>query len=179
MRAEAIPGALLPATASKVAIGSLLIREAGPKDLPAIVALRMALLREHAHNTIYSRLRPDADSRAEKLFAAQLRSPNEVIFLADMGGETVGVLRCIQSIGSPLLDPAQYGYVSSVYVVPRARERGVLRALLAAADRWCADRGLDEMRLHNAADNPLANAAWEALGFEVVEHLRVRKLASR
>lgn len=179
VRAEAIPGALLPATASKVAIGSLLIREAGPKDLPAIVALRMALLREHAHNTIYSRLRPDADSRAEKLFAAQLRSPNEVIFLADMGGETVGVLRCIQSIGSPLLDPAQYGYVSSVYVVPRARERGVLRALLAAADRWCADRGLDEMRLHNAADNPLANAAWEALGFEVVEHLRVRKLASR
>lgn len=177
--AEAIPGALLPATASKVAIGSLLIREAGPKDLPAIVALRMALLREHAHNTIYSRLRPDADARAEKLFAAQLRSPNEVIFLADMGGETVGVLRCIQSIGSPLLDPAQYGYVSSVYVVPRARERGVLRALLAAADRWCADRGLDEMRLHNAADNPLANAAWEALGFEVVEHLRVRKLASR
>jgi ribosomal protein S18 acetylase RimI-like enzyme len=177
--AEAIPGAVLPATASKVAIGSLLIREAGPKDLPAIVALRMALLREHAHNTIYSRLRPDADSRAEKLFAAQLRSPNEVIFLADMGGETVGVLRCIQSIGSPLLDPAQYGYVSSVYVVPRARERGVLRALLAAADRWCADRGLDEMRLHNAADNPLANAAWEALGFEVVEHLRVRKLASR
>jgi ribosomal protein S18 acetylase RimI-like enzyme len=51
--------------------------------------------------------------------------------------------------------------------------------LLAAADRWCAERGLDEMRLHNAADNPLANAAWEALGFEVVEHLRVRKLTSR
>ena len=178
-RAEAIPGARYPATPSKAAIGPLVIREAGPRDLPAIVALRMALLREHAHNTIYSRLRPDADSRAEKLFAAQLRSPNEVIFLADMGGETVGVLRCIQSIGSPLLDPAQYAYVSSVYVVPRARERGVLRALLAAADRWCADRGLDEMRLHNAADNPLANAAWEALGFEVVEHLRVRKLASR
>ena len=178
-RAEAIPERRFPATASKVAIGPLVIREAGPTDLPAIVALRMALLREHAHNTIYSRLRPDADARAEKLFAAQLRSPNEVLFLADLGGETVGVLRCIQSIGSPLLDPAQYAYVSSVYVVPRARERGVLRALLAAADRWCADRGLDEMRLHNAADNPLANAAWEALGFEVVEHLRVRKLASR
>jgi aminoglycoside 6'-N-acetyltransferase I len=63
-----------------------------------------------------------------------------------------------------------------VYVVPKARERGVLRALLGAADAWCAERGLDEMRLHNAADNPLANAAWEALGFEVVEHLRVRSL---
>jgi GNAT superfamily N-acetyltransferase len=101
------------------------------------------------------------------------------VFLADLSGETVGVLRCIHSSGSPLLDPPQYAYVSSVYVVPKARERGVLRALLAAADEWCLDRGLDEMRLHNAADNPLANAAWEALGFEVAEHLRVRSLKRR
>ena len=79
----------------------------------------------------------------------------------------------------PLLDPAQYAYVSSVYVLPNARERGVLHAMLAAADAWCVERGLDEMRLHNAADNPLANAAWEALGFEVVEHLRVRSLGPR
>ena len=139
----------------------------------------MALLREHAHNTIYRRLRADADARAAKLFAAQIQSPNEVIFLAEVDGECVGILRCIHSSGSPLLDPAQYGYVSSVYVVPKARERGVLRALLGAADAWCAERGLDEMRLHNAADNPLANAAWEALGFEVVEHLRVRSLKPR
>jgi ribosomal protein S18 acetylase RimI-like enzyme len=47
------------------------------------------------------------------------------------------------------------------------------------AEQWCSDRGLEEMRLHNAADNPLANAAWEALGFEVVEHLRVRSLKQR
>jgi ribosomal protein S18 acetylase RimI-like enzyme len=152
------------------------IRRATQGDLPSIVALRMALLREHAHNKIYSRLRPDADARAAKLFAAQLQSPNEVIFLAEIDGECVGILRCIHSAGSPLLDPAQYGYISSVYVAPKARERGVLRALLGAADTWCAERGLDEMRLHNAADNPLANAAWEAVGFEVVEHLRVRSL---
>jgi GNAT superfamily N-acetyltransferase len=136
----------------------------------------MALLREHAHNKIYSRLRIDADARAAKLFAAQLQSPNEVIFLAEIDGECVGILRCIHSAGSPLLEPAQYGYVSSVYVVPKVREQGVLRTLLSAADEWCKERGIDEMRLHNAADNPLANAAWEALGFEVVEHLRVRSL---
>ena len=157
----------------------LSVRRAAIGDLAAIVALRMALLREHAHNAIYGRLRTDADARAAKLFAAQLQSPNEVIFLAELAGECVGVLRCIQSTGSPLLEPAQYAYVSSVYVMPKARERGVLKRLLAAAERWCADRGLDEMRLHNAADNPLANAAWDALGFEVVEHLRVRSLRKR
>ena len=169
-----VPASRIPHAASRISV-----RQATAKDLPSILALRLALLREHSHNAIYGRLRPDAEPRAAKLFAAQLQSPNEVIFLAELGGEAVGVLRCIHSAGSPLLDPPQYAYISSVYVVPRAREQGVLRSLLAAADDWCVDRGLDEMRLHNAADNPLANAAWEALGFEVVEHLRVRSLKPR
>ena len=173
------PTPAIPASRFPLPASGLSVRQATAHDLPAILALRLALLREHSHNAIYGRLRPDAEPRAAKLFAAQLQSPNEVIFLAEMGGEAVGVLRCIHSAGSPLLDPPQYAYVSSVYVVPRAREQGVLRALLAAADDWCADRGLDEMRLHNAADNPLANAAWEALGFEVAEHLRVRSLKPR
>jgi ribosomal protein S18 acetylase RimI-like enzyme len=170
------PAFTAPASAGRPAI---VVRRAGQIDLDAILALRMALLREHSHNAIYGRLRPDAEPRAAKLFAAQLQSPNEVLFLADVSGQPVGVLRCIHSSGSPLLDPAQYAYVSSVYVLPAAREQGVLRALLTAAEQWCADRGLEEMRLHNAADNPLANAAWEALGFEVVEHLRVRSLRPR
>ena len=169
-------GQPLPASRFPLPASRLRVRSASLSDLPAILALRMALLREHAHNAIYGRLRPDAESRAAKLFAAQLQSPNEVIFLAEDRGEAVGILRCIHSSGSPLLDPPQYAYVSSVYVVPKERERGVLRALLTAADKWCLDRGLEEMRLHNAADNPLANAAWDALGFEVVEHLRVRSL---
>jgi ribosomal protein S18 acetylase RimI-like enzyme len=169
-----VPASRIPHAASRISV-----RQATAKDLPSILALRLALLREHSHNAIYGRLRPDAEPRAAKLFAAQLQSPNEVIFLAELGGEAVGVLRCIHSAGSPLLDPPQYAYISSVYVVPRAREQGVLRSLLAAADDWCVDRGLDEMRLHNAADNPLANAAWEALGFEVAEHLRVRPLKPR
>jgi ribosomal protein S18 acetylase RimI-like enzyme len=180
-RRDRVVGTTLNGSDSRlpVADARVVVRRAGASDLPAILSLRMALLREHAHNAIYGRLRPDAEARASKLFAAQLQSQNEVIFLADMGGETVGILRCIHSTGSPLLEPSQYAYVSSVYVVPKARERGVLRALLSSADAWCADRGLDEMRLHNAADNPLANAAWEALGFDVVEHLRVRSLKRR
>ena len=51
-------------------------------------------------------------------------------------------LRVVESIGSPLLEPARYAYVSSVYVRPESRRRGVLRALLAEAERWCRARGL-------------------------------------
>jgi GNAT superfamily N-acetyltransferase len=103
----------------------------------------------------------------------QLESPKEVTWLAERGGVAVGILRCVESDGSPLLEPDAYAYVSSVYVLPQARRAGVLRLLLRRASSWCAERGLDEIRLHSVSGSD-ANAAWDALGFEVVEQLRLR-----
>jgi GNAT superfamily N-acetyltransferase len=152
------------------------VRQASVRDLEAVVSLRVALLREHPGHPIYGRLRTDVDDRARQLFADQLRSPMEAIFLADLAGETAGILRCVESMGSPLLEPARYAYVSSVYVRPELRRRGVLRAMVVAADRWARDRRLEQMRLHNVAGSELAERAWTALGFEVVEQVRVREL---
>src|SRR5690606_37681937 len=111
-----------------------------------------------------------------RLFADQLANRSEVTYLAEREGEVVGILRCMVAHNSPLLLPDRYGYIASVYVRPAARRRGVLRALMDAAERWCERRGLAELRLHNASDNALAEATWPALGFEVAEVLRVRTL---
>ena len=155
---------------------ALRIREGTLADLETVVVLRLALLREHAANRIYSRLRPDAPQRARRLFAAQLASPQEVTFLAERGGDVVGILRCVESAGSPLLFPDRYGYVSSVYVRPEARRGGVLKQLLAAAERWCRQRGLDELRLHSTIEGESGNRAWSALGFEVAEYSRTKRI---
>ena len=148
------------------------VRPATPADLAFVVELRMALLREHGSNPIYARLRADAPERARRIFSAQLSSPNERIFLAEAAGTVIGIIRCVESTGSPLLDPARYAYISSAYVRPEARRQGALRALVAAARNWCAERGLDEARLHSVADDEGSNRAWDALGFEIVEHMR-------
>jgi GNAT superfamily N-acetyltransferase len=152
------------------------VRPALPRDLAAVVALRVALLREHPDHPIYGRLRTEIDRRARELFAAQLRATTETILLAELGDEVVGILRCVESIGSPLLDPARYAYVSSAYVRPDVRRRGVLRALLAEVERWCRARGLDQMRLHNVAGSEAAEGAWDALGFAIVEQVRLRTI---
>lgn len=152
------------------------VRVATIADLDAIVALRLALLREYADHPIYGRLRPDAERHARPLFAAQLSTPGEVMFLAMRGDEAVGILRCVETHTSPLLLPERYAYVSSVYVRPPERRQGVLRSLLAEADRWCRARGLGEMRLHNVGANDSAREAWASLGFEVVEQVRLRRL---
>ena len=162
-----------PATREALAIR---VRAATTKDLEAVVELRVALLREHPDHPIYGRVRSDVVAKARDLFGAQLRSTMECIFIAESGHEAVGVLRCVESIGSPLLEPARYAYVSSAYVRPGFRRRGILRALVGAADQWARTRGLDQMRLHNVTGNEAAEGAWQALGFGEVEQVRVRAL---
>jgi GNAT superfamily N-acetyltransferase len=156
----------------------VIVRRATSRDLDAVVALRLALLREYPDHPIYGRLRSDAESRARPLFASQLDADSEAIFLAEESDSAVGLLRCVDTAASPLLVPERYCYVSSVYVRPDRRRQGVLQRLIEAARAWCQERGLSEMRLHNVGTRASAAAAWDALGFEVVEQVRVMRLAS-
>jgi len=110
------------------------------------------------------------------LFADQLASTTETLILAEDGGEAVGILRCADIEGSPLLLPERYAYISSAYVTPQWRHRGVLTQLLASAEEWAAARGLTDMRLSAASDSESALAAWRALGFVQAEQLQVRAL---
>lgn len=173
------PRAAVPHDAHAGATGDVVVRAATPADLDVVVALRLALLREHGGNVVYGRLREDAPARARTLFRDQLASSQEVTWLAVRAADDapLGILRCMEGRGSPLLDPPRYGYVASVYVVPEARRAGVMRRLLAHAEAWSRERGLDELRLHAASDNAAGVAAWQAVGFGIAEHLLVRKLA--
>ena len=155
------------------------VRPAPLDDLATIVELRLALLREYADHPIYGNLRDDVTERAFELYRTQLMSPLELLLLAERAGRVVGIMRCVDLPASPLLLPERYCYVSSVFVRPAERKRGVLRALMRFAEAWCADRGLTEMRLHNSTSNATARSAWQALGFEVVEEVRRRPLPGR
>lgn len=150
------------------------VRRAEPSDLATVVSLRLALLREYGGHPLYAELHHDVVDRAFDLYHAQIVAADERLFLAELGGQAVGILRAADVRGSSLVLPERYCYVSSVYVVPSARRRGVMRALVRAAEAWCDERGLGEMRLHNASSSRVAVAAWSALGFAVVEQVRRR-----
>lgn len=152
------------------------VQRASVDDLATVVELRMALLREYADHPIYGRLRKDADARARGVFEHQILSPDQAILLAAREGQVVGIARCVDTKGSPLLVPDRYCYVTSVYVRPEHRRCGVLSALMRAVEDWARQRGLTEMRLHNSARNGLARAAWDQLGFEVNEEVRLKQI---
>ncbi|MGH7669302.1 MAG: GNAT family N-acetyltransferase [Gemmatimonadaceae bacterium] len=151
------------------------VRHAVAADLDTVVAFRLALIREYEGHAIYGRVHPEADVRAPRLCEEQLASSRDAFFLAESHGTAVGMLRCTESHASPLLLPERFAYLSSAYVVPRWRRHGVLRTLLARAERWCAARGLTEMRLHNVAGG-VAATTWASLDFDAVEEVRARRL---
>lgn len=154
----------------------MIVRRATSADLETVIALRIALLREYGDHPIYGRLREDAEQRARLVFGSQLDASNEVIFIAEESHQPMGLIRCVESMASPLLIPDRYCYVSSAYVIPQHRRHGVMKALLARAVEWCHERGLTEMRLHNVGTSRTSAATWDSLGFEVVEQVRVRRL---
>jgi GNAT superfamily N-acetyltransferase len=153
----------------------IIVRPAGLHDIETIVRFRIALLKEHAQNPIYGRLRDDAAERAHRTTPMYLASGREITWIAMDDKIPVGMLRCIEGRGSPLLRPARFGYIASVFVVASHRRRGILHQLVDAATVWCRARGIHEMRLHSTPENDAANAAWERLGFVTVEYLRRRE----
>lgn len=155
---------------------ALTVRAARPFDLDTVVALRLALLREHQDNPLFERLHPDAEVRARDLYRTHLASPDQIILLAERDSAPIGILRCVHAVSSPLLLPEAYGYMSSAYVIPRERRTGILKALFDEAVRWCGERGLSELRLYVSVGDEAARSAWSALGFTAVEELRVHRL---
>jgi GNAT superfamily N-acetyltransferase len=151
------------------------VRRATIADLDTVIELRLALLREYGDHPIYGRLHPDADMRARPLFLQQIQAPDQGIFLAAREGHIAGIARGVDTKGSPLLMPDRYCYVTSVYVRPGDRRHGVLAALMREIESWAAQRGLTEMRLHNSTLNAATRSAWDQLGFEINEEVRLRQ----
>lgn len=150
------------------------VRQAGIADLDAIAALRVALLREERSNPLFTRPHPDAAGRALRLTRTQLGTPGQAFFVATRRDAVVGILRCRVARRTPLVADARQGVVTTAYVVPAERRRGVLRALVQAAERWCRRHRLSGMRLQCAVDNEGARRAWESMGFQPAELLYLR-----
>ena len=154
----------------------VVVRRATLEDLDQVVALRLALLREEKRNPFFANPHPDAESRAVELTRGELSAPGEVILVASIEDAIVGMLRCRLVRRMPLVAGDRQAVVTTVYVVPAQRRRGVLSALLNSADRWCRRQGVTDMRLQCALTNDAGRKAWESLGFRPAETLYFRAI---
>lgn len=62
-------------------------------------------------------------------------------------------------------------FLEGIYVLPRARRKGIARKLVEAVASWALEVGCSELASDALLENELGQAVHKALGFAVTEHV--------
>ncbi|MCD9197391.1 GNAT family N-acetyltransferase [Aeromicrobium wangtongii] len=94
-----------------------------------------------------------------------LDTPGHDLFVARSEGRDVGWLW----LATDTTGPAPQAFIHDIEVVEGERGRGLGRALLEAAEAWCADHSIAVLKLHVFAHNEAAVGLYESSGFETTD----------
>lgn len=145
----------------------IIIRPATKTDLPAVGQLGAQLLRVHYEFDRDRFMQPGDDSEEGYAWflGSQLRAPDVLVLVADLGGMVVGYLYAgIEPRNwKELRDEA--GFIHDIVVAEHARGRKVADLLIDAALLWMRDRQMPRVLLWTAAPNATAQRVFERHGF--------------
>lgn len=137
------------------------IRQAGPGDIPAILAIWNPLIRETSVTFTTVEKTPEA-------LAADITARGRAFLVAEVDGDVVG----FASYGAFRAGPgyAQTGE-HTVILHARARGRGLGRLIMAHLEEIAREAGLHVLVAGVSAENPAAIAFHEAIGYRPVARM--------
>ena len=142
----------------------MLVRAVTPSDAPAWLRLRRALWPHHAESEHAAEITEFLEGRA--------REPLAVLVVADGAERLIGFGELSIRAYAEGCHTDRVAYLEGWYVVPDARNRGVGRALIAAAEEWGRSQGCVEFASDAELTNHASAAAHKALGFTEVGRVR-------
>lgn len=146
------------------AVGRVSIRPAGERDLPACIEMFTDLNRLQAPWRVFPP-RSGLAGEMERKYHAALADPDALLLVAEEEGDLVGM--AAGHVHQPSTFSRELAVeISSVYVRPSHRRRGVARRLTAEVARFARSRGVDRITLKTFAQNEEAVEAWVRMGFE-------------
>lgn len=100
------------------------------------------------------------------------------IFVAVSDGDIVGcvVLMIREAPRIPILVPLQYVMIETIVVLTDARGAGLGRQLMASAEQWARERGIDRTELNVFEFNEGARTFYEELGYKTLSRRMVKRL---
>jgi len=138
--------------------GAVSVRPGRPEDARAWLEMRLALWPEDAEG--------EHREEIERFFAGDFpRWPWAVLVAEDGNGRAIGFAEVsVRPYAEGCRDP-RVAYLEGWFVSPDARERGVGRALVRAAEEWGRSRGCRELASDADPQNGVSAAAHAAAGF--------------
>ncbi|HEY7056489.1 MAG TPA: GNAT family N-acetyltransferase [Vicinamibacterales bacterium] len=91
--------------------------------------------------------------------------PERAVLVAEDGQERLGFIELWTM--TDYFTGERHGHISNLVVAPESERRGVGRALIAAAEAWCGERGYRMLTLHVFDANRGARVLYERSGFAV------------
>ncbi|MEA2568129.1 MAG: hypothetical protein QOI24_130 [Acidobacteriota bacterium] len=135
--------------------------------MPAVGRLGATLMRTHYEFDRQRFIAPfeGVEEGYASFLQSILRSADNVIFVAEDGGEIVAyVWAALEPLSwKELRGPA--GFIHDLVVEEGDRRKGIARRLMAAAIEWLREQKAPRVVLWTAAPNDIAQALFESLGF--------------
>ena len=151
------------------------VRLAESADHPAAYRLYAEADALHARERP-DRFRPtDQPARSRRLFDRHLADPDQALFVAEVDGAVVGLVR-VQALERfavpdvPALAPRRYAMVQELVVAQSHQRRGIATRLMTEAHRWARDRGLTQVGLTVYDFNQPALRLYAKLGYTPDSH---------
>ncbi len=141
-----------------------IVRDVTASDAPAWLRLRRALWPHHAESEHAAEITEFLEGHAGE--------PLAVLVAADGADQLIGLAELSIRAYAEGCHSDRVAYLEGWYVVPDARNQGVGRALLAAAEAWGRSQGCVEFASDAELTNDTSAAAHRALGFVEVGRVR-------
>jgi ribosomal protein S18 acetylase RimI-like enzyme len=145
---------------------SLVVRDAVPRDLPAIGRLAGELVRMHyGFDSARFMMVAGVELGYERYLGGELENADAVVLAAELDGKVIGYAygRLEPRDWNSLLDSC--GALHDVYVDTTARHAGVGRELVSSMLAALRHKGAPRVVLHTATQNLAAAKLFASLGF--------------
>jgi len=124
---------------------------------------------------------PRGEEMADAYLAFLLKRCSEAdgrVLVAEVDHVVVGFVGVLAKVAptEPDDDPMPYAYISDLVVLPRYRQRGIGRALLAQAEAFARSSGARILRVGVLAKNDPAARLYRAIGFSDYQVQLVKRL---
>lgn len=144
--------------------GAVTIRRARPAEREAAVALWAQLQDEHAAMDARHRPSESARERWRNDFIVWSESEAHRVFVADAGGEIVGLLTAHPYWPAPVYVQELEVYVTELVVRPDFRGQRVGERLIEAVRAWAREQGVVQIRAGVLSRNERGAAFWRRQG---------------